>query len=114
MRLFDVSNYVPAHYITANILVDHLGNCKISDFGISKRVDQLEAARAHTGMKGTVFWMAPEVVSPPKSGGYDVKVDIWSVGCIVLEMWSGKRPWAGQEAIAVMLKVSSYHNRLSF
>ncbi|KAK0232966.1 kinase-like domain-containing protein [Armillaria fumosa] len=89
----------------ANILVDHLGNCKISDFGISKRVDQLEAAFANTGMKGTVFWMAPEVVSPPKSGGYDVKVDIWSVGCIVLEMWSGKRPWAGQEVIAVMLKL---------
>ncbi|PBK77479.1 kinase-like protein [Armillaria solidipes] len=88
----------------ANILVDHLGICKISDFGISKRVDQLEAARANTGMKGTVFWMAPEVVSP-KSGGYDVKVDIWSVGCIVLEMWSGKRPWAGQEVIAVMLKL---------
>ncbi|KAK0478230.1 kinase-like domain-containing protein [Armillaria novae-zelandiae] len=88
----------------ANILVDHLGNCKISDFGISKRVDQLEAAYAYTGMKGTVFWMAPEVVSP-SGGGYDVKVDIWSVGCIVLEMWSGKRPWAGQEVIAVMLKL---------
>lgn len=94
----------------ANILVDHLGNCKISDFGISKRVDQLEAARANTGMKGTLFWMAPEVVSPPKGGGYDVKVDIWSVGCIVLEMWSGKRPWAGQEAVAVMLKL--YKDRL--
>ncbi|KAK0198191.1 kinase-like domain-containing protein [Armillaria mellea] len=89
----------------ANILVDHLGNCKISDFGISKRVDQLEAALANTGMKGTVFWMAPEVVAPQKTGGYDMKVDIWSVGCIVLEMWSGKRPWAGQEVIAVMLKL---------
>ncbi|KAK0208085.1 kinase-like domain-containing protein [Desarmillaria ectypa] len=87
----------------ANILVDHSGICKISDFGISKRVDQLEA-RANTSLKGTVFWMAPEVVSP-KNGGYDVKVDIWSVGCIVLEMWSGKRPWAGQETIAVMLKL---------
>ncbi len=81
---------------------------------ISKRVDQLEAARANTGMKGTLFWMAPEVVSAPKSGGYDVKVDIWSVGCIVLEMWSGKRPWAGQEVVAVMFKVSFHHNQLSF
>ncbi|KAK0464896.1 kinase-like domain-containing protein [Desarmillaria tabescens] len=87
----------------ANILVDHSGICKISDFGISKRIDHLEE-RANTSMKGTVFWMAPEVVSP-KSGGYDLKVDIWSIGCIVLEMWSGKRPWAGQETIAVMLKL---------
>ncbi|KAG7450596.1 kinase-like protein, partial [Guyanagaster necrorhizus] len=83
----------------ANILVDHSGICKISDFGISKRVDELEA-RANTGLKGTVFWMAPEVVSP-NLGGYDAKIDIWSVGCIVLEMWSGKRPWAGEECFVL-------------
>lgn len=49
--------------------------------------------------------MAPEVVQPNKKTGYDVKVDIWSVGCVMLEMWSGFRPWHGQETIAVMMKV---------
>lgn len=48
--------------------------------------------------------MAPEVVNSQKKG-YDAKVDIWSVGCVVLEMWSGKRPWSGVEAVPVMLKV---------
>lgn len=56
-------------------------------------------------MQGTVFWMAPEVIDTPKKG-YDKKIDIWSVGCVVLEMWAGKRPWSGTEEIAVILKVS--------
>ena len=79
------------------------GICKISDFGISKRTDD-EAGGAFTAMQGTVFWMAPEVINTQKKG-YNFKIDIWSVGCVVLEMWAGKRPWIGQEMVAVMFKV---------
>ncbi|KAK7059034.1 hypothetical protein VNI00_001658 [Paramarasmius palmivorus] len=86
-----------------NILVEKSGDCKISDFGISKQADEDEG-RAFTGMKGTVYWMAPEVLVP--STGYDAKIDIWSVGCVAHEMWTGKRPWYGQELFAVMLEVS--------
>ena len=55
-------------------------------------------------MQGTVFWMAPEVVNTGKRG-YNSKVDIWSIGCMVLEMWSGERPWRKEEAMAVIVKV---------
>jgi len=55
-------------------------------------------------MQGTVFWMAPEVINTQKKG-YNFKIDIWSVGCVILEMWAGSRPWLGDEAIAVMFKV---------
>ena len=92
-----------------NILVEPTGVCKISDFGISKKAD-IHRGRAFTGLKGTVFWMAPEILSPQEKG-YDVKVDIWSVGCIVLEMWTGDRPWKGEELIPVMMKVPSNHIR---
>ncbi len=44
--------------------------------------------------------MAPEVVNP-QGKGYNFKVDIWSVGCVVLEMWAGTRPWQGDEMVAV-------------
>lgn len=86
-----------------NILVEMTGICKITDFGISKRMDDIYGG-AHTAMQGTVFWMAPEVINTQK-GGYNFKIDIWSVGCVVLEMWGGRRPWTGQEMIAVMFKL---------
>jgi len=59
---------------------------------------------AHTSMQGSVFWMAPEVINSQKKG-YNSKIDIWSVGCVVFEMWTGVRPWSGQEVVAVLLQV---------
>ncbi|KAF7320074.1 MAP kinase kinase kinase [Mycena kentingensis (nom. inval.)] len=85
-----------------NILVEMTGICKISDFGISKRTD--DQNDAHTAMQGTVFWMAPEVINTQKKG-YNSKIDIWSIGCVVLEMWAGTRPWTGDEMVAVMFKL---------
>jgi serine/threonine protein kinase len=82
-------------------LVETSGVCKISDFGIAKRTDDDGAA---TAMQGTVFWMAPEVVNP-QGKAYNFKIDIWSVGCVILEMWAGSRPWRGDEAVAVMFKL---------
>jgi len=84
-----------------NILVEMSGVCKISDFGISKRTDDNDA---HTAMQGTVFLMAPEVINTQKKG-YNFKIDIWSIGCVVLEMWAGTRPWLGDELVAVMFKL---------
>jgi len=89
-----------------NILVEETGVCKISDFGISKRTTDYGGAA--TAMQGTVFWMAPEVVNP-QGKVYGFKVDIWSVGCVVLEMWAGFRPWQGDEMFAVMFKVRFHY-----
>jgi serine/threonine protein kinase len=47
--------------------------------------------------------MAPEVIQ--SEGGYSAKIDIWSLGCVVLEMFAGKRPWSTVEAIGAMFKV---------
>lgn len=49
--------------------------------------------------------MAPEVISSPD--GYGGKADVWSVACIVLEMWTGLRPWHGTPQISVILMVSN-------
>ena len=63
-------------------------------------------------MQGSIFWMAPEVIDGQKVG-YNSKVDIWSVGCVVFEMWTGGRPWSGQEVVAVLLQVRVRFDRLS-
>ncbi|WWC68103.1 uncharacterized protein I206_102024 [Kwoniella pini CBS 10737] len=89
-----------------NILVDAQGICKISDFGISKQTsDAYDSYGAATNMKGSVFWMAPEVIHSYAGRTYSGKVDIWSLGCVVLEMWTGKRPWGDMEQVAAMYEL---------
>lgn len=76
----------------ANVLVDSEGVAKISDFGISKRNQYNQAYHRVTrmSMQGTVPWMAPEVT---RGKGYSAKVDIWSLGCLILEMLTNRNPW---------------------
>ncbi|KAJ7285793.1 ste11-like protein [Mycena rebaudengoi] len=82
----------------ANILVDNKGGIKISDFGISKKVDNnlLAGSRAHrASLQGSVFWMAPEVV---KQSGHTRKADIWS-------MLTGEHPWSTLTQMQAIFKV---------
>ncbi|WEW56594.1 ATP binding [Emydomyces testavorans] len=80
----------------ANVLVDNKGQIKISDFGISKRVEastMLGTGSAHLhrpSLQGSVYWMAPEVV---RQTAHTKKADIWSLGCLVVEMFIGAHPF---------------------
>jgi mitogen-activated protein kinase kinase kinase len=89
-----------------NILLDTDGTCKISDFGISKKTDNIYGNDKTNSMQGSVFWMAPEVVRS-EGRGYSAKVDIWSIGCVVLEMFAGRRPWSRDEAVGAMYKIAN-------
>ena len=89
-----------------NILLDLDGTCKISDFGISKKTDNIYGNDKSNNMQGSVFWMAPEVIRS-EDEGYSAKVDIWSLGCVVLEMFEGRRPWAKEEAIGAIYKIAN-------
>mmetsp|Transcript_23267 Transcript_23267/g.65099 ORF Transcript_23267/g.65099 Transcript_23267/m.65099 type:complete len:486 (+) Transcript_23267:47-1504(+) len=70
----------------ANVLVGIDCKVKLSDFGCSKRTMETMSVT----MKGSVPWMAPEVIS---CTGYGRPADIWSFGCLMIEMGSGNRPW---------------------
>ena len=89
-----------------NLLVDYQGTCKISDFGTVRRSEDIYANVENMSLQGTIFWMAPEVVSLSRKG-YSAKVDIWSLGCVVLEMLAGRRPWSDEEAIQAMFKIGA-------
>ncbi|KAJ3414307.1 hypothetical protein HDV05_006756 [Chytridiales sp. JEL 0842] len=88
----------------ANILVNKEGIVKISDFGISRKNEYKMAYTHHSrmSMQGTVYWMAPEVI---KGKGYSAKVDIWSLGCVVLEMLTGQHPWKQLSELQTMWKL---------
>jgi serine/threonine protein kinase len=100
----------------ANILVDNKGGIKIADFGISKKIENnLLSTRikstagpggrggSRQSLQGSVFWMAPEVV---KQTSYTKKADIWSVGCLVVEMLTGSRPWPDLTQMQALFRVS--------
>ncbi|KAG2709834.1 hypothetical protein I3843_05G235700 [Carya illinoinensis] len=56
--------------------------------------------------KGSPYWMAPEVIKT--SNGCNLAVDIWSLGCTVLEMATTKPPWSQYEGVvAAMFKIGN-------
>ncbi|KAI9599090.1 kinase-like domain-containing protein [Syncephalis fuscata] len=89
----------------ANILVDLHGTCKISDFGVSRRREYAEAYEERQlsyQAQGSVFWMAPEVV---KQRDYSAKVDIWALGCVMVEMISANFPWSGENEFSAIFNI---------
>jgi mitogen-activated protein kinase kinase kinase 4 len=69
---------------------------KLGDFGCSiKFQDPIGPNKTKvTGIMGTFPYMAPEVmISSGEMDTYTFTADIWSVGCVVVEMFTGKRPW---------------------
>jgi len=73
-----------------NILVDDDGTVKLADFGASTTLSNFENTQETTTIKGTPYFMAPEVLSSSK---YGRKGDIWAVGCTMIEMFTGEPPW---------------------
>ncbi|KAL8229218.1 hypothetical protein R6Q57_014118 [Mikania cordata] len=87
----------------ANLLVDANGVVKLADFGMSKHLD----GQVNLSLKGSPYWMAPELLQgkPQKDGNLALAVDIWSLGCTIIEMMNGKPPWSEHEGPAAMFKV---------
>ncbi|MBA0561965.1 hypothetical protein Golob_007059 [Gossypium lobatum] len=86
----------------ANILVDPTGEIKLADFGMAKHIT---ACGTMLSFKGSPYWMAPEVVM--NTNGYNLAVDIWSLGCTILEMATSKPPWNQYEGVAAIFKIGN-------
>ncbi|CAN6298113.1 unnamed protein product [Urochloa humidicola] len=78
----------------SNILVNANGSIKLADFGLAKEF-QMSKINMLRSCKGSVYWMAPEVVNPKKT--YGLSADIWSLGCTVLEMLTRQQPFPNVE-----------------
>jgi len=72
----------------ANVLLDKDGNAKLADFGNASILYLI----GDSEMKyGTIRYTAPENMT---SGKQTLKGEIWSFGCLVLEMATGKKPYS--------------------
>lgn len=76
----------------SNILINRSGDVKICDFGISGRLVDSVAKTLDAGCKP---YMAPERINP-KTGNapYDIRSDVWSLGISMIELGTGKFPYA--------------------
>ena len=78
----------------ANVLVDERGLVKLADFGASKQIALAPSGATiemnNQTLKGTPYFMAPEVMTQT---GHGRKSDIWSIGATVMQMRTGAPPW---------------------
>ena len=65
------------------------GKIKLADFGCSKSFEA-SFSNLKGQIKGSLPWMAPELIV---NKGYGRKADVWSLGCVVVELAIGGNPW---------------------
>ncbi|PNX94091.1 mitogen-activated protein kinase kinase 2-like protein [Trifolium pratense] len=74
----------------SNILINHRGEVKITDFGVSI-ILETTSGQANTFI-GTYNYMSPERIKPGEQG-YNYKSDIWSLGLMLLKCATGSFPY---------------------
>ncbi|NXP83388.1 M3K19 kinase, partial [Ramphastos sulfuratus] len=92
-----------------NVMLMPNGVVKLIDFGCARRLAWVSLSGTQSeilkSVHGTPYWMAPEVIN---ESGYGRKSDIWSIGCTVFEMATGKPPLASMDRIAAMFYIGAY------
>lgn len=81
----------------SNILLSELGSVKIADFGLARFYARKGRQHDHTNRVITQWYKPPELLYGATM--YGAEVDVWSAGCIFLELFSRRPVFQGQDEI---------------
>jgi serine/threonine-protein kinase len=85
----------------ANVMIEPSGQVKVMDFGIAKR-DEGANLTSTGAILGTPNYMAPEQA---RGEGVDARSDLFSLGCVLYECLTGKRPFQSPSVSAILVKI---------
>ncbi|KAJ7251259.1 kinase-like domain-containing protein [Mycena rebaudengoi] len=91
-----------------NILINNEWSACLADFGLTSLSDA--TTTTHTSIRaGSVRWMAPELLDPDRFGHQQFSrtpaSDIYAFGCVCLELYTGRPPFADISETAAMFRV---------
>ncbi len=82
-----------------NIMISEQGMVKVMDFGIARALDDSVATMTHSqGVVGTAQYLSPEQA---RGETVDMRSDLYSAGCVLYEMLTGRPPFTGDSAVAI-------------
>lgn len=89
----------------SNILVDRQGVVKVADFGLARTMKVLKEGESpdYTNRVITIWYRPPELLLG--SVDYGREVDIWGVGCLLLELYTKMAAFQGTEEISQLYKI---------
>jgi len=83
----------------ANVMLTPDGQVKVMDFGIARAVaDSASTITQTAAVLGTAQYLSPEQA---QGGAVDARSDVYSAGCLLYELLSGRPPFVGDSAVAV-------------
>lgn len=92
----------------SNILLDEFGCMKLCDFGLARRLKDIEKTNpgdVPQPMKGTPCYMAPELFR--EGGVHSYASDFWALGCVLYECYTGRPPFVGREFTQLVKSIIS-------